>query len=184
MPGHTRKKDTKLANLQDTLQTSVSAITSSLNDIMQSHEMQEQADLKMVASKLIDATALIGHVSKELSFKHRESIRPFLHNDFKQACARDNKVESLLFGTDLAATAQKIKNTSKVMQSVTTPNTCFNNNNGNRFHNNIGSYSQYNSGNTQSHSQPRFLSQRGRKPYPPRRPAPYQNQYKMKFQKN
>ena len=37
---------------------------------MQSHEMQEQADLKMVASKLIDATALIGHVSKELSFKH------------------------------------------------------------------------------------------------------------------
>jgi hypothetical protein len=184
MPGHTRKKDIKLANLQDTLQTSVSAITSSLNDIMQSHEMQEQADLKMVASKLIDATALIGHVSKELSFKHRESIRPFLHNDFKQACARDNKVESLLFGTDLAATAQKIKNTSKVMQSVTTPNTCFNNNNGNRFHNNIGSYSQYNSGNTQSHSQPRFLSQRGRKPYPPRRPAPYQNQYKMKFQKN
>ncbi|CAB4038394.1 Hypothetical predicted protein, partial [Paramuricea clavata] len=129
IPGHTRKKDIKLANLQDTLQTSVSAITSSLNDIMQSHEMHEQADLKMVASKLIDATALIGHVSKELSFKRRESIRPFLHNDFKQACSRDNKVESLLFGTDLAATAQKIKNTSKVMQSVTTPNNRFHNNN-------------------------------------------------------
>lgn len=119
MPGHIRKKDIKLANLQDTLQSSVSAIMSSLNDIMQSHEMKKQTDLKMVASNLVDATALIGHVSKELSFKRRESIRPILHNDFKQACSRDNKVESLLFGSDLAATAQKIKNTSKVMQSVT-----------------------------------------------------------------
>ena len=180
-----QEKDIKLANLQDTLQTSVSAIKSSLNDIMQSHEMQEQADLKMIASKLIDATALIGHVSKELSFKRRESIRQFLHNDFKQACARDNKVESLLFGTDLAATAQKIKNTSKVMQSVTTPNTRVNNNNGNRFHNNNGYYSQYNSGNTQSHSQPRFLSQRGRKPYPPGDQFHTRtSQYKKKFQKN
>ncbi|XP_028390673.1 uncharacterized protein LOC114515588 [Dendronephthya gigantea] len=184
MPGYTRKKDIKLANLQDTLQTSVSAIMSSLNDIMQSHEMKRQTDLKMVVSKLVDATALIGHVSKELSFKRRDSIKPFLHNDFKQACSRDNKVESLLFGTDLPATAQKIKNTSKVMQSVTVSNNRFNNNNVHRFNTNNGSSSQYNSGNTQSHSQPRFLSQRGRKPYPPRRPAPYITQYKKKFQKN
>jgi hypothetical protein len=65
--------------------------------------------MKMAVLKLIDATALIGHVSKELSFKSRELIRPFLHNDFKQACSRDNRVERLLFGTDLAATVQKIK---------------------------------------------------------------------------
>ena len=49
-----QEKDIKLANLQDTLQISVSGIKSSLNDIMQSHEMHEQADLKMIASKLID----------------------------------------------------------------------------------------------------------------------------------
>ena len=78
MPGHAKKKDIKLANLQDTLQTSVSAIMSSLDS-------GEQTSLKMVAPNLVDATALIGHVSKELSFKCRESIRPFLHQDFKQA---------------------------------------------------------------------------------------------------
>jgi hypothetical protein len=178
IPGHAKKKDIKLANLQDTLQTSVSAIMSSLDSIMQSHGLKEQTSLQMVASNLVDATALIGHVSKELSFKRRESIRPFLHHDFKQACSRTNKVESLLFGSDLAATAQKIKNTSKVMQSVTATN--------NRFTHNNNSYSQFGSGsgNTQNHSQPHFLSQRGRKTYPPRKNHQYQKQFKKKFQKN
>ena len=120
---------------------------SSLNDIMQSHEMKRPTDLKLVASRLIDASALIGHVFKELSFKRRESIRPFLHNDFKEACSRNNKVESLLLGTDLAGKAQQIKNASKVMQNVTAPD---------RFNNNGSPHSQYASGNTQNHSQRRF----------------------------
>ena len=65
MPGHAKKRDIKLANLQDTIQISVSAIMNSLNDIMSSTEKAEKPQLKLVASKLVDATVLIGHVSKE-----------------------------------------------------------------------------------------------------------------------
>lgn len=164
IPGHARKKDIKIANLQDTLLTSISAVMTSLNDIIQSHETKKQIDCKQIASKLIDAVALIGHVSKELSFKRREAIKPFLHKDFKQACSRTNKVESLLFGTDLAAKAQQIKNASKVVQNVTATD---------RF-TSSSSRPQYSGGNT-ANPRPPFLYQRGRPQPPPRKnPQNYQ----------
>ena len=113
------KRDIKLANLQDTLMTSMSAITSSLNDLLGNQNAKVHISPRSIASKLIDATALIGHVTKELSFKRRDQIKPFLHNDCKQACSQSNEVDTLLFGSDLAGKVQQLKQASKVVQTIT-----------------------------------------------------------------
>ena len=126
---------------------------------------------RSIASKLIDATALIGHVNKELSFKRRDQIKPFLHNDCKQACSRSNEVDTLLFGSDLAGKVQQLKQASKVVQTIT-PTERFTSNNS-RF--------QPNNYRPLPNQRP-FLSQRGRSLYPPRRPE-YQSHQKQPFPK-
>ena len=63
----------------------------------------------------------MGHVSKELSFKRRDALKPFLQKDFKQACSRTNKVEHMLFGNDLAAKVLQFCNANRVVQVVTNP---------------------------------------------------------------
>ena len=166
LPNHAKKRDIKFANLQDTLITSISAITSSLNDILGNKD-SKQTSSKQIASKLIDATALVGHVTKEISYKRRDQIKPFLHKDFKQACSRSNEVDKLLFGSDLATKLQQYKQASKVMQPTSTTNQLPQNN------------TRYNSYNIQRP----FLSQLGRRQYPPRQrsfqAAPQQTQPMM-----
>ena len=106
IPARARKTDIKVANLQDSLLRGISAVTTTLNELLQCDANRGKINLQNVAAKLIDATALIGHVAKELSFNRREAIRTFLHKDSKQACSRANKVEYMLFGDDIFAKIQ------------------------------------------------------------------------------
>ena len=80
-----------------------------LNELLQCDANKGKINLQEVATKLVDATALMGHVAKELSFDHREALSTFLHKDFKQACSRANKVEHMLFGDDISVKIQQFK---------------------------------------------------------------------------
>ena len=46
---------------------------------------------KVLINLLLDSVALLGHVCKELSYRRRDSVKPFLHQDFRQACAWSRK---------------------------------------------------------------------------------------------
>ena len=126
---------------------------------------------KDIIPKLLDASALMSHVCKELSYKRKEAIRPILHNDFKQLRAKAHKVGPLLFGEDLAKTAQDLRTSSKTVVSLTSHPV------------GPGTYiKQFPSGPSQSQTNKPFLSQRGRTQFPPRK---FQHHHSRKtFTKN
>ena len=66
---NSQKNDIKIAHLQDSLQAGISCLMIALDDMLQSDAQNKKPNLQKLATKLIDATALMGHVSKELSFK-------------------------------------------------------------------------------------------------------------------
>ena len=54
-----------------------------------------------LAQKTVDAAAILGHASNELSLKRRTFIRGVIHNDYKDLCSPSQPITSLLFGDDL-----------------------------------------------------------------------------------
>ena len=70
--------------LQDTLVKVSGAITVTVDDLLSHREKKTTSDYKALISRLTDSVALIGHVHKELSFKRRDAIRPYLNQEFKQ----------------------------------------------------------------------------------------------------
>ena len=139
-----------------------SAIIVTVNDLFSHREKKTSPD-KTLIPRLTDSVALIGHVHKKLSFKRRDAIRPYLNQEFKQACSRTLKPGKFLFGEDLPKTLQELKVTNKLMTSITPDNRkgprksnwSYSNNQfrGNHFHGN--------------QSRP-FLVNRGGNSYPPK----------------
>ena len=80
-----------------------SAIIVTVNDLLSHREKKKSPDYMTLIPTLTDSVALIDHVQKELSFKQRDAIRPFLNQEFKQACSRTLKPGKFLFGEDLPA---------------------------------------------------------------------------------
>ena len=81
-----RKTDTKVANLQYSLLRGISAVIVTLNEILQCEANKGKINRQNFPTKLINATALMGHVAKELPFNRKEALWTFLHGDLRQAC--------------------------------------------------------------------------------------------------
>ena len=75
-------------------------------------EKKTSPDYKTLIPRPSDSLASIGHVHKELSFKRRDAIRPYLNQEFKQACLRTLKPGKFLFDQDLPKTLQELKTTN------------------------------------------------------------------------
>ena len=95
-----------------------SAISVTVDDLL-CHRKKASPDYKRLIPRLTDSVALIGHVHKELSFKRRDAMRPFLNQEFKQACSRTLKPGKRLFGEYLPKTLQELKTTNKIMHKIT-----------------------------------------------------------------
>ena len=170
LPLYAKKADFKVAHLQEALLGGISASLMSANELLECREKKTLPDYKVLITQLIDSIVLTGLVCKELSYKRRDALRPLLHKDFQQACARTNKIGKMVFEDDLSKTIQDIKSTNKVMNTVTKP-----------VANNSKNYSKPK---TYTHAKP-FLWTKGRAQHPPRKSYPQsQSQFsKKKFSK-
>ena len=113
---------------------------------------------KAVATSFIDVITLLGSICKELSYRRKEALRPYLTSDFKYACNRSTKPEKFLFGNDISKTMQEIKTMGKIVQK--SPQRA-------------RGASQFRASMQNVSSKPysqSFLSQRGRSTRPPRKP--------------
>ena len=140
--------------LQDALVTASSAVALSIDDILKFREKKSDLDCQAIVARQIDIITLLGHVSKELSYRRKEALRPAIHPEFRGACGRTTKPTTLLFGDDLPKTLQELRTTNRIFQNFSSHSS------------RRGQYYKSNSDRTNNNS---FLLQRGRTNFPPRR---------------
>ena len=119
---NSKRSDIRTSVLQNTLVKVLSAIIVTVNDLLSHREKKTSPDYKTLIPKLTDSVTFIGHVHKELSFKRRDAIRPFLNQELKQAYSRTLKPGKFLFGEDFPKALQELKTTNKLMTSITPDN--------------------------------------------------------------
>ena len=121
---------------------------------------------------------------KELSFKRRDAIRPYLNHDFKQACSRTLKPGKLLFGEDLSKTMQELKATSKIMTNLTVDNNNLTSKGNSTSKNRFNGFARRTNQFRGTQGRP-FLGNRGGNAFPPRTNQYHQRpQQQKKFTKN
>ena len=119
---NSKRSDIRISMLQDTLIKVCSAIVVTVEDLVSHREKKTFPNYRSLIPRLTHSVALLGHVNKELSFKRRDAISPYLNQEFTQACSRTLKPEKLLFGEDLPKTLQELKTTNTLISKVTLRN--------------------------------------------------------------
>ena len=109
--------DRALVAMQDTPAVASGAIATSLNALLLSRDNTKPLEHKAIATRLIDVISLLGSICKELSYRRKEALRPYLTADFKYACNRSTKHEKFLFGNDISKTIHEIKTMGKIVQN-------------------------------------------------------------------
>ena len=64
---------------EDALITASSAVATSVEDLLKSHEMKSPLDFQSVVLCQIDIITLLGFISSELSYRRKEALCPQLH---------------------------------------------------------------------------------------------------------
>ena len=103
-----------MSTLQDSIPRVTGNISWNVNDLLKAREKKSEVDF-MLHSFLIALFCWAMFVSQELLFKRRNSLCPYLSNDFKQACSRNMKLGKMPFGDDLPKTIEALKAANKIV---------------------------------------------------------------------
>ena len=101
-----RKIDLQLSNIQQTVRKVAVTILQTANELLPKTKKEANKNL---ATRSVDAIAMLGHVSHELYRLRREQIRPTLKPEFSAICTADVANSPLLFGSDLPKQLKEAK---------------------------------------------------------------------------
>ena len=88
-------------------------------DMLCKNQSETDLDVPQTIRNLADAGAMIDHVNTDLSLLRRDTMRPTLHEDYRNLCNPDLPITSLLLGDDLQKDMKDLKETSKIGNRVT-----------------------------------------------------------------
>ena len=113
-----KRQDVKIANIQKICAAVGSSLAYTL-DMLCKNQSETDLDVPQTIRNLADAGAMIGHVNTNLSLLRRDTMRPTLHEDYRNLCNPDLPITSLLFGDDLQKDMKDLKETTKIGYRVT-----------------------------------------------------------------
>ena len=67
----------------------------------------------------VDALALLGDTTYELSLRHREMMKPIVNKDYASLCSSQTSVTSMLFGDELQSQFNAIWASNRISQTAT-----------------------------------------------------------------
>ncbi len=110
-----KKMDLQLSNLQQTLRKVAISVLQTGDELL----LQTTGSVnKNLASRSVDALAMLGHANSELSRLRREQIRFALHPDYAAICKADIPNGPLPFGDDLPKNLKEAKETKALGQNL------------------------------------------------------------------
>ena len=118
MKGHKRRTDLRVTNIQQLLQKTIVPILQSGDAIFKTPSGLADSVKKELVTHNIDAVALLGHATNELSLLRREQIKPTLKPEHYPICNTDIPNYQLLFGDDLAKRVREAQDTSKLANKL------------------------------------------------------------------
>ena len=119
----------------------------------------KEEDMKPIAKKLVDSSALLGHVNRELSERRRAMIKPFLKQEYKDLCSEETQITKLIFGDEFNQQIADLKKSSSITNNPMRYNDSRYSHRGrnDEYRRNYSNYSRYHNNNYHSQSKP-FLS--------------------------
>ena len=108
----------KIANIQKTC-AAVGSNIAYMQVMLSKNQNETDLDFPQIIRNLVHPGALIGHVNTDLLFLRRDTMRPTLHEDYRNLCNPDLPITSLLLGDDLQKGMKDLKETSKIGNRVT-----------------------------------------------------------------
>ncbi len=115
-----KEKDRRIAHIQENVVAATAAVVQATDMLLQASIASKinEADMKPVAKKLIDGSAMLGHVNRELSERRRALIKPYIKPEYKDLCSEETPITKLLFGDEFNQQKLKLKKSSSITKST------------------------------------------------------------------
>ena len=113
-----KRNDRSWFDLQNLILKLSSAVMNIANICLDADNKDRLIESKEVVVKAIDAIALLGRASKQITFKRKEWLRSALSEDYRSICNEDHSFSKFLLGDDLAENIRKAKATYLLNQLV------------------------------------------------------------------
>ena len=156
-----KDSDRRIAHIEENVIAATSALVQGTELLLKAEKVSKikEEDMKPIAKKLVDSSALLGHVNRELSERRRAMIKPFLKQEYKDLCSEETQIKKLIFGDEFNQQIADLKKSSSITNNPMRYNDRRYSYRGrnDEYRRNYSNYSRYHNNNYQSQSKP-FLS--------------------------
>ena len=101
LPANSKRGDIKMSVLQDSISRVTGSISTTFDSLLKARERKSQIDYKGTSAQLVYCTVLLGHVSQEMSFKHRDSLCLYLSQNLNRHVQEAWNLAKCLLGMTL-----------------------------------------------------------------------------------